>query len=169
MMTLLVGCSGQREKDSFKKQLSSTETTSSTIEKPENSLLSSYTDEQIEYASVWLSLGVNQQIDELNVLRIPAGTLINPNDTSSAVYPVNTIQLCGSRLIDGSVTYSRNNDGTITVYNVPQRWETNLPEGLDKNYMKQYTQSLIDNGQIKQLALGTPDHIIKLINIQNIY
>lgn len=36
-------------------------------------------------------------------------------------------------------------------------------------YMKQYTQSLIDNGQIKQIELGTPDHIIKLINIQNIY
>ncbi|RSU06258.1 hypothetical protein CBF30_10565 [Vagococcus entomophilus] len=169
MMTVLVGCSGQREKDSLKKQLSSTEMTSLTIEKHENSLLSPYTDEQIEYASVWLSLGVNQQIDELNVLRIPAGTLINPNDTSSAVYPVNTIQLCGSRLIDASVTYSRNNDGTITVYNVPQRWEANLPEGLDKNYMKQYTQSLIDNGQIKRVEMGAPENIIKLINIQIIH
>lgn len=37
------------------------------------------------------------------------------------------IQLAGSRLIDGSVTYSGNRGGTINVYNVPLRLDGIYP------------------------------------------
>src|SRR5690606_31259373 len=72
--------------------------------------LDEYSHEQIEYARVWLQLGPNPDIDELNVLHIPAGTPLNPDDETSANYPEDVIQLAGSRLIDGSVTYSGNGD-----------------------------------------------------------
>ena len=45
--------------------------------------LTQYSSKQIEYARVWLQLGANQQIDELYVKHIPAGTPINPDDHTS--------------------------------------------------------------------------------------
>ena len=100
---------------------------------PDN-ISADYSPLQIEYARVWLQLGENQQIDELNVRRIPAGTLVNPDDHTSARYPKDVTQLAGSRLVDGSVTYSSNGDGTIQVYNVPLRWESR--EDTDQGVMK---------------------------------
>jgi len=47
--------------------------------------LGEYTSEQIEYARVWLQLGPNQAIDELNVQHIKAGKPLNPNDETSAL------------------------------------------------------------------------------------
>lgn len=77
--------------------------------------LSEYSNEEIEYARVWLLLGPNQEIDELNVQLIQSGTAINPSDETSAVYREDVIQLTGSRLVDRSVTYSGNRDGTINI------------------------------------------------------
>lgn len=133
----------------------------------ENSL-SGYSAEQIEYARVWLQLGPNQAIEELNVNKIPAGTAINPNDETSAVYPIDVIQLAGSRLVDGSVTYSGNGDGSINVYNVPLRWETNVPEDLEKDYMSKYTQSIIDDAELIYVDPGNNEEIRELIEIQTI-
>ncbi len=100
-----------------------------------------YSPLQIEYARIWLQLGENQQIDELNVRRIPAGALVNPDDHTSARYPEDVTQLAGSRLVDGSVTYSSNGDGTIQVYNVPLRWESR--EDTDQGEMKEVTEEMI--------------------------
>ncbi|API92415.1 hypothetical protein KM914_11270 [Virgibacillus pantothenticus] len=66
----------------------------------------------MEYARVWLQLGEIKDVDELNVRHIPAGTPLNPDDETSVNYPEDVIQLAGSRLVDGSVTYSSNGDGT---------------------------------------------------------
>lgn len=66
-------------------------------------------------------LGANQEIDRLYVSKLPAGTLVNPLEESSATYSENVVQLTGRRLVDGSVTYSSNGDGTIKIYNVPLR------------------------------------------------
>ncbi|SES18263.1 hypothetical protein SAMN04487944_12241 [Gracilibacillus ureilyticus] len=81
----------------------------------DNDPLSEYSSEQIEYARVWLQLGPNQEIDELNVWHIEAGEPLNPTDEKSAAYPEDVIQLAGSRLVDGSVTYSGNGDGTAII------------------------------------------------------
>ncbi|MFI3603715.1 hypothetical protein [Vagococcus fluvialis] len=131
--------------------------------------LEKYSNEQIEYSRVWLELGVHQDIDELNILKIPAGTLINPYDTTSSVYPVDSIQLTGSRLVDGSITYSSNGDGTITTYKVPTRWEQNVKVDLEEDYMKTYTKSLIDNGLVEHIKIGNTEDIVNLINIQNVH
>ncbi|MBM7601077.1 hypothetical protein JOC34_003498 [Virgibacillus halotolerans] len=131
--------------------------------------LSQYSSEQIEYARVWLQLGPNQGIDELNVRQIPAGKPINPNEDTSASYPEDVIQLAGSRLVDGSVTYSGNGDGTINVYKVPLRWGSSVPEeDLDENYWSNYTQSIINDASLIYVDPGNDGEIIELIEVLNV-
>lgn len=133
----------------------------------EESPLSGYSSKKIEYARVWLQLGPNQDLDELNVRHISAGELINPNDDTSASYPEDVIQLAGSRLVDGSVTYSSNGDGTINVYNVPLRWDS--PADVDKNFMQEYTQGIIKNRKLVHVNPGDNKEIIKLIDITKVH
>lgn len=123
--------------------------------------LSSYASDQVEYARIWKQLGPNQVIDELNVHFIAAGELVNPNDDTSASYPEDVIQLSGSRLVDGSITYSSNGDGTINVYHVPLRWES--PAEAEGNYMKEYTEKLIENTDLVYVDPDNDDDIINLI------
>lgn len=127
--------------------------------KEDKEILSQYSSEQIEYARVWLQLGPNQELDELNVRQIPAGTPINPDDDTSANYPEDVIQLAGSRLVDGSVTYSGNGDGTINVYNVPLRWDGSYPAG-EKFYIE-----IIENKKQLYVDTGNDEKIIELIKL----
>ncbi|MCM3355370.1 hypothetical protein [Bacillus halotolerans] len=133
----------------------------------EDNALAKYSSEKIEYARVWLQLGPNQEIDELNVRHISAGEPINPNDDTSASYPEDVIQLSGSRLVDGSVTYSGNGDGTINVYNVPLRWDSSTD--VNKNFMQKYTKNIIENKKLVHVDPGNDEKIIKLIDIMNIH
>nr|WP_204419163.1 hypothetical protein [Bacillus tianshenii] len=131
--------------------------------------MSGYTAKQIEYARVWLQLGPNQELDELNAHLIPAGTPINPNDDTSSLYPEDVIQLAGSRLVDGSVTYSGNGDGTINVYNVPLRWETNVPDDLPENYMQKLTEEIIETTELVYVDPGDNEKIIELIKLLKVH
>ncbi|SFM26223.1 hypothetical protein SAMN04487943_11129 [Gracilibacillus orientalis] len=129
--------------------------------------LAQYSSEQIEYARVWLQLGPNQEIDELNVRHISSGEPINPNDDTSASYPEDVIQLAGSRLVDGSVTYSGNGDGTINVYNVPLRWDS--PADVDENFMQEYTEDISDNTEQVYVDPGDDEEIIQLIEVLHVH
>lgn len=124
--------------------------------------LSNYSSSQIEYARVWLQLGPNQEIDQLYVQHIPAGTPLNPNDETSLSYPEDIIQLYGSRLVDGSVTYSGNGDGTINVYNVPLRWDGVYPAG------EEFYQNIIENTRLIYIDPNGDDKVIKFIKILNV-
>ncbi|WP_404469527.1 hypothetical protein [Sutcliffiella horikoshii] len=135
----------------------------------DNETLSNYSSQQIEYARVWLQLAPNQEIEELNVRFIPAGEPVNPFDETSATYPEEVIQLVGSRLVDGSVTYSGNGDGTINVYNVPLRFEKNVPKDLDENYMRKLTESMIEDTELVYVDPGQEEEIIELIKLQKIH
>ncbi|WP_276210710.1 hypothetical protein [Heyndrickxia coagulans] len=128
-----------------------------------NDDLSNYSSQEIEYARVWLQLGPNQNIDELNVYRIPARTPLNSKDETSAKYPKGVTQLAGSRLVDGSVTYSSNGNGTINVYNVPLRWDGKYPAG-EKLY-----NDIIKNTKLVRVDTGDSKKIIQLIKIMNIH
>lgn len=134
--------------------------TSSDASNPqEEGALSQYSSEEIEYARVWLQLGLNQDIDGLYVKRIPAGTPLNPDDESSGTYPEDVIQLAGSRLVDGSVTYSGNGDGTINVYNVPLRWDGEYPAG------EEFYTEIIDNTELVPVDVGEDEEVIRLIEL----
>ncbi|MCY8508308.1 hypothetical protein MOD07_01855 [Bacillus mojavensis] len=149
----------------------SQETSSEEIRNEEKSqkdnVLAEYSSEKIEYARVWLQLGANQEIDELNVRHISAGEPINPNDDTSASYPEDVIQLAGSRLVDGSVTYSGNGDGTIKVYNVPLRWDSS--DDVSKGVMREVTENIIKNTKTVYVDTGDSEKIKRLIDIMAIH
>ncbi|MCY9111867.1 hypothetical protein MOE45_12320 [Bacillus atrophaeus] len=149
----------------------SQETSSEEIRNEEKSqkdnVLAEYSSEKIEYARVWLQLGANQEIDELNVRHISAGEPINPNDDTSANYPEDVIQLAGSRLVDGSVTYSGNGDGTIKIYNVPLRWDSS--DDLSKGVMREVTENIIKNTKTVYVDTGDSEKINRLIDIMAIH
>ncbi|MCK8101445.1 hypothetical protein MTN95_19075 [Bacillus sp. 2CMS4F] len=132
-----------------------------------DNVLAEYSSEKIEYARVWLQLGANQEIDELNVRHISAGEPINPNDDTSAGYPEDVIQLAGSRLVDGSVTYSGNGDGTIKVYNVPLRWDSS--DDLSKGVMREVTENIIKNTKTVYVDTGDSEKIKRLIDIMAVH
>ncbi|MEC1671260.1 hypothetical protein [Bacillus mojavensis] len=132
-----------------------------------DNVLAEYSSEKIEYARVWLQLGANQEIDELNVRHISAGEPINPNDDTSASYPEDVIQLAGSRLVDGSVTYSGNGDGTIKVYNVPLRWDSS--DDVSKGVMREVTEDIIKNAKTVHVDTGDSEKIKRLIDIMAIH
>ncbi|WP_350254847.1 hypothetical protein [Bacillus halotolerans] len=132
-----------------------------------DNVLAEYSSEKIEYARVWLQLGANQEIDELNVRHISAGEPLNPNDDTSAGYPEDVIQLAGSRLVDGSVTYSGNGDGTIKVYNVPLRWDSS--DDLSKGVMREVTENIIKNTKTVYVDTGDNEKIKRLIDIMAIH
>ena len=121
--------------------------------------LSEYSSEQIEYARVWRQLGPNQEIDGLYVQQIPEGTALNPDDDTSVAYPEGVIQLAGSRLVDGSVTYSGNGDGTINLYNVPLRWDGEYPAGED------FYNRIIENTEMVEIEPGDDEEVIRLIQL----
>ncbi|MCI4136910.1 hypothetical protein MMJ09_07275 [Bacillus vallismortis] len=129
----------------------------------EDTGLEAYSSEKIEYARVWLQLGPNQEIDELNVRHISAGEPINPNDETSASYPEDVIQLAGSRLVDGSVTYHGNGDGTIHVYNVPLRWDS--ADDLDQGVMREVTENIMNNKKTVYVKTGDNKKIKRLIDM----
>lgn len=125
--------------------------------------LTEYSSEEIEYARIWLQLGIIKEIDELNVRRITSGEPINPEDKTSINYPENVIQLSGSRLVDGSVTYSDNGNGTINVYNIPLRWDGDYPAG------EKFYKNIIANKKQVQIDPGVDKKVIDLINKINIH
>lgn len=162
------------KKSSIATSTESSEVIISTDDKKDS--LSEYSNEQIEYARVWLTVMSDtlanpdyQGPDELNITKIPAGTPLNPSDETSAVYPVAVIQLAGSRLIDGSVTYHSNKNGTITVYDVPLRWEASIPENIDKDNVSEYTQTIINDAYIVNVAPGNVEDVKDLIEIEHIH
>ncbi|WP_404406985.1 hypothetical protein [Jeotgalibacillus malaysiensis] len=147
------------EEESVESGEQSEAATESVVEEEEQ-VLSQYSAQEIEYARVWLQLGPNQDIDGLYVEHIPAGTPLNPKDETSDVYPEDVIQLSGSRLVDGSITYSGNGDGTINVYNVPQRWDGVYPVE-DENF---YTD-IIEGAEEMYVETGDPDEVEALIGL----
>lgn len=124
--------------------------------------LSKYSSDEIEYARIWSQLGENQDIDELNVHHISEGEPLNPDDETSANYPEDVIQLAGSRLVDGSVIYSSNGDGTINEYNVPLRWDGKNPAGED------FYKDIIENTEEISIDTGINEKIIELIKLLDI-
>ena len=127
-----------------------------------NTAFNDYSNEEIEYAQIWLQLGANQELDQLYARKIPAGTPLNPDDETSAVYPEEVTQLTGTRLVDGSITYSSNGDGTINLYNVPLRWDGVYPAG------EKFYSEMLD--QTKQVSIepNAEENIVELIQLLTI-
>lgn len=127
--------------------------------------LADYSDEDIEYARIWLQLGDTQDIEELNVHQIASGTPLNPDDESSLDYPEDVVQLRGESVAQGSITYSSNGDGTITVYHkVPARWDGDNPAG------EEVYEKILDDTETVSVDAGENEdveHLIQKINTED--
>ncbi|MGX1194389.1 hypothetical protein [Metabacillus sp. SLBN-84] len=155
--------SGQTQsKEGSRSQTPKKSGTDNDSSKETNDPLDSYSREEIEYARVWTQLGPNQELDELNIRHIPPGEPVNPNIDNSAVFPGGVIQLSGSRLIDGSVTYRGNGDGTIHVYATPMRWEAPPPDADEKELQKD-TEDILKNTELVHIEPRDGQEIISLI------
>ncbi len=147
---------------------SSDDESSEEEENEDNNTLSGYSSEEIEYARVWLQLGPNQDIDELYVEHIPAGTPLDPNDEDNDVsYPEDVIQVSGSRIADGMITYSGNGDGTINVYDIPygNRWYGGMPrpDDIDLEDVKEDMREMLENPESIYIEPGEDEAIINII------
>ncbi|MCP3029453.1 hypothetical protein [Halobacillus sp. A5] len=136
-----------------------------TYEKEEQAL-NEYSSEEIEYARVWRQLGSHQDIEQLSVEHIPAGTPLNPDEEISLDYPEDVVKLRGSRLADGEgVIYSGNGDGTINVYDVPIRWYGGFPrpDHLDDDDVLEDMENIINNTEEVYIEPGNDEEITNLI------
>lgn len=123
-----------------------------------------------EYARVWSQYGSNQDIDELHVKHIAAGTPLNPEDETNVNYPEDVIRLVGGRLVDGMITYSSNGNGTINIYNVPNRWYGGFsrPENVSIEDVEKDMKKIIEDKKTVNVKKGNEKTIKKLIDKINI-
>lgn len=164
LISLLAGCTNDPETIDNEEPNSTTENTG---ENTEDNPLSLYSSEEIEYARVWLQLGANQDVEDIDVTHIPAGTSLNPDEEDVDVsYPEDVIQLRGSRIVDGVITYSGNGDGTINVYNIPYRWYGGLsrPDNVTAEDVRKEREAIIENTELVHIDPGKDEEVINLID-----
>ncbi|SDQ02535.1 hypothetical protein [Carnobacterium viridans] len=131
--------------------------------------LEQYDPLEIEYARILLMTGsVDPNSPVINVAHTPAGTPIaDYYSNDSAEYPNVVTHLFGEFGASGSITYSSNGDGTITIYPVPSHWhqEDQSPEGY-----RALTQEILDTAQTVYVDLGNDSDVInKIESVEFIY
>ncbi|WP_418904787.1 hypothetical protein [Enterococcus saccharolyticus] len=139
------------------------------VEEP--NLLAGYSDEQIEYARVWLAvMGTQYQADlangnfALHVNHAPAGSPINPYDENSLTFSDETVTLSGMYGYQSLVVYSSNHNGSITRYAVPSHFQDPGITPEDKARLKQQEQEILDNATIVNIPVGNDEAVKELID-----
>lgn len=133
--------------------------------KGDDSLLLGYSDDQIEFARVWLTV-IGTKNSALYIDRLPAGSPINIYDKGSVGYPVDVIVLSGPASADGSVVYSSNHNGTITVYPVPGHWQLPIEVVKDPEKIRELTQKVIDDARVVSVDVCNPRDVVDVIRVE---
>ncbi|MBF7015925.1 hypothetical protein ISP02_00330 [Staphylococcus sp. 27_4_6_LY] len=113
------------------------------------------TNSNAHYAKVWISVieesggtvdPSNTEIGHEDV----SGKALNPyNKSASAKFPSGTQLLSGTPTAAGQVTYQDNNDGTVTVYNVPSHFQN---KGWDEDgYTERESNRILNNPKTVKL------------------
>ncbi|MEI5993040.1 hypothetical protein [Candidatus Enterococcus mansonii] len=131
----------------------------------DDKLLLGYSDDQIEYARVWLTV-IGVKPSELNAKTIPAGTPINQYDKGSATYPTDVIILYGGYSAEGQIVYSSNRNGTINVYPVPSHWQIGAENANNPEFVAKMTQDILDNVRLVNVDVGNPRDVLDVIKVQ---
>jgi hypothetical protein len=131
----------------------------------DDKMLLGYSDDQIEYARVWLTM-IGVKPSELHINKISAGSPIDMYDAGSVGYPTDVISLSGAAMADGSVVYSSNHNGTITVYPVPSHWQMSAENANDPEKIRALTQGILDQARVVSVDVGNPRDVLDLIRIQ---
>ncbi len=118
-----------------------------------------YSDEEIEYARVWLDY-VNGPIHpQLSVSFDDKGAPINIYiEDKNIVYPEDVTVLRGEFTADGLVTYSSNGDGTINVYDVPTHWHQQSDAA-----MREATENVLETIMTKEVPTGNDEQVLNIL------
>lgn len=166
LLTLLASCSldGANENNQSSK-ISTAESTNTQSSESDTSAesedsLSPYSDEEIEYARVWLNFGSNRDVEKLEVILLPKGSLINPNDVNYGVYPKDVIQIRGPQEADGHIVYSVSEEGSgyIQIYPIPYNFETDQSPDV-----AQY-ENIADHTESAYVEPGNNESVSQLID-----
>ena len=122
--------------------------------------LSPYSDEEIEYARVWLNFGSNRDVEKLEVILLPKGSLINPNNVNYGVYPEDVIKIRGPQEADGHIVYSVSEEGSgyIQIYPIPYNFETDQSPDV-----AQY-ENIADHTESAYVEPGNNESVSQLID-----
>jgi hypothetical protein len=128
-------------------------------------LLEGYSDDQIEFARVWLKV-IGSKPSELNVKRIPAGTPINQYDKGSLGYPADAVMLYGSYAAEGQVVYTSNHNGTINLYPVPSHWQMPAEIANNPDKIREMTQKIVNEMKVVSVDVGNPRDVRDVILVE---
>lgn len=131
--------------------------------------LDDYTEEDIEYARIWMQFMEQQDITELNVNHVSAGTPINPHSDNSATYEEDVTILTADHTSDGIITYSSNGDGTINIYGVPSQFPPeDYVEEEEGMSMYDYTHQVIEDTATEEVKPLDDKSVANFIETTNI-
>ncbi len=139
-------------------------------------ILLPYSDEEIEYARVWLAvMGEDyfNQVDiddfKLNVSFIKKGTsLYYAKEELHINWPSDVVLLTGNYTAQGQIFYSSNFDGTVTVYPMPSHWHQDEKDWNDDTYMSNYLNDILANKRTVKVPAGDSQLVKTLIEHENI-
>lgn len=132
-----------------------------------------YSDEEIEYARVWLAvMGEDylEQVDSndqfrLGVTLIPKGEHIGyGKNTYDVTWPKNVIALYANVSAMGQIFYSSNFDGTVSVYTeMPSHWHYSQEEFEDETFMMNLLNKIKNTTKIVPVPAGNPTKVKEII------
>lgn len=129
----------------------------------ENDPLADYSEQEIEYARVWLQLGSTEDPGTLNVRHVPAGEPINVVIDDAPTYPEDIIHLTGEAGAMGLVAYSGNGDGTVNYYSqISYRWPT-PPSDMPEEEIRAEYEAILEHTELVEIDTHDDEDVIRLI------
>lgn len=132
-----------------------------------------YSDEEIEYARVWLAVMGEDYLEKvgsdfqfkLGISLIPKGEHIGYGQNHYDVtWPKDVIALYANATALGQVYYSSNFDGTVTVYkNMPSHWQYTQEQFEDEKFMTDFLNSIVNDTEIVSIPAGNPQKVKEII------
>lgn len=96
------------------------------------------------------------------------GTPISPYGKGSIDWPFDVVVLTGGMSADGMICYTSNHDGTINRYDVPSHWHQPEEELNDPEYMKNFTEDIVNNPSVVSVPAGDPAVVREMIRLEKI-
>lgn len=125
-----------------------------------SSKLDNYSDEEIEYARVWLDFVNVPTPPQLTVTFNKKGDFISRYaEYDHIVYPEDVTVLLGEYTADGMVTYNSNGDGTINVYDVPSHWHQSSDEAF-----KEAAEQVLETVTKKDVPTGNDEQVLDILD-----
>lgn len=131
----------------------------------EQAKLDNFSFAEIEYASVWLDYVNEPNPPQLSVSFKEKGDPINIYmGDDPIVYPEDVTILSGESIHDGSITYGSDGDGTIRVYDIPDRWHQQSDEE-----MREAAEEVLKTIKYKDVPAGNDDDVLNILSNMIVY